>query len=90
MKEYNTAIQIRPDYSEAHGNIANVYMNKGLSILDKRVLSKTHDNLAKAYVDEGHLKNAIAEYKKSIEISPFNETAHFNLGVTYGKLGINE
>ena len=88
MKEYNTAIQIRPDYSEAHGNIANVYMNKGLSILDKRVLSKTFDNLAKAYVDEGHLKNAIAEYKKSIEISPFNETAHFNLGVTYGKIGL--
>jgi len=88
MKEYNTAIQIRPDYSEAHGNIANVYMNKGLSILDKRVLSKTIDNLAKAYVDEGHLKNAIAEYKKSIEISPFNETAHFNLGVTYGKIGL--
>ena len=88
MKEYNTAIQIRPDYSEAHGNIANVYMNKGLSILDKRVLSKTIDNLAKAYADEGHLKNAIAEYKKSIEISPFNETAHFNLGVTYGKMGL--
>jgi len=88
MKEYNTAIQIRPDYSEAHGNIANVYLNKGLSILDKRVLSKTHDNLAKAYADEGPLKNAIAEYKKSIEISPFNETAHFNLGVTYGKLGL--
>jgi len=88
MKEYNTAIQIRPDYSEAHGNIANVYMNKGLSVLDKRVLSKTIDNLAKAYADEGHLKNAIAEYKKSIEISPFNEIAHFNLGVTYGKMGL--
>ncbi|MBI2470488.1 MAG: tetratricopeptide repeat protein [Planctomycetes bacterium] len=88
MKEYNTAIQIRPDYSEAHGNLANVYMDKGLSILDKRVLSKTHDNLAKAYADEGHLKNAIAEYKKSIQISPFNETAHFNLGVTYGKMGL--
>ena len=88
MKEYNTAIQIRPDYSEAHGNLANVYMDKGLSILDKRVLSKTHDNLAKAYADEGHLKNAIAEYKKSIKISPFNETAHFNLGVTYGKMGL--
>ncbi|MDO8140965.1 MAG: tetratricopeptide repeat protein [Candidatus Brocadiales bacterium] len=88
MKEYNTAIQIRPDYSEAHGNLANVYMDKGLSILDKQVLSKTHNNLAKAYVDEGHLKNAIAEYKKSIGISPFNETAHFNLGVTYGKLGL--
>lgn len=88
MKEYEAAIQIRPDYSEAHGNIANVYMNKGLSILDKRVLSKSHDNLAKAYADEGHLKNAIAEYKKSIEISPFNETAHFNLGVTYAKIGL--
>lgn len=89
IREYTTAIQIKPDYSEAHGNLANIYLDKGLSILDKQTLSKTHNNLAKAYIDEGHLKNAIAEYKKSLEISPFNETAHFNLGVTYGKLGLS-
>ena len=89
IQEYNTAIQIKPDYSEAHGNLANVYIDKGLSILDKQTLSKAHNNLAKAYIDEGHFKNAITEYKKSIEISPFNETAHFNLGVTYGKLGLS-
>jgi len=88
IQEYRTAIQIRPEYSEAHGNLANVYLGKGISVLDKNVLSKSHDNLAKAYVDEGYFKDAIAEYKKSIEICPLNETAHFNLGVTYGKLGM--
>ncbi|MCF6154986.1 MAG: tetratricopeptide repeat protein [Candidatus Brocadia sp.] len=88
IREYTMAIQIKPDYSEAHGNLANVYINKGLSVLDKQTLSKAHNNLSKAYIDEGNFKTAITEYKKSLEISPFNETAHFNLGVTYGKMGL--
>lgn len=89
IQEYQTAIQIKPDYSEAHGNLANVYVDKGFRVLDRQTLSKAHNNLAKADSDEGHFKNAIAEYEKSLEISPLNETAHFNLGVTYGKLGLS-
>lgn len=88
IQEYNTAIHIKPDYSEAHGNLANAYLDKGLSVLDKKVLPKAPDNLAKAYIDEYYLKDAIIEYKKSLEICPINETAHFNLGVTYGKMGL--
>jgi len=88
IQEYETAIKIRPDYSEAHGNLGNAYMDKDVSVVDKLIASAVHKNLAKAYADEGYFKGAIAEYKKSIAISPFNEIAHFNLGVTYGKLGL--
>ncbi|MDR4508399.1 MAG: tetratricopeptide repeat protein [Candidatus Brocadiaceae bacterium] len=44
----------------------------------------------KAYADGGYIQDAIAAYKKSIEINPFNEMAHFNLGVIYGRLGLTE
>jgi len=88
IREYKTAIRIRPEYSEAYGNLANIYMNKGLGKYDKKVHLEKTNNITEAQSKEACLKDAIRAYKKAIKIDPLNEIAHFNLGVTYGKLGL--
>lgn len=82
LREYETAIKIRPNYSEAYSNLANLYIEIGSNTLDRNA----SPNLYRT--SEDYLKKAIETYKKAIEISPFNNVAHFNLGITYGKLGL--
>ena len=38
-----------------------------------------HDNLGIAYFNQGKLDEAVAEYKKAIEIKPNFAEAHYNL-----------
>jgi Flp pilus assembly protein TadD len=40
-----------------------------------------HCNLGNAYLHEGRLDDAVAEYRKAIEIKPRNAFAHYNWGV---------
>ena len=45
--------------------------------------SVTHYNLGNAYYEQGKLNEAIAEYKKAIEIDPDFADAYYNLGNVY-------
>ena len=99
-KMFKTAVEIKPDYAEAHKNLGITLRDLGQ--FDEAVLSlkkaitvnpgyvDAHYNLAITYKDIGQLDNAVQSYKKTIEINPDYAEAHNNLGNIYRVLGQSE
>ncbi len=93
IREYTTAIQIKPGYSEAHSNLANAYIDKGYfkeaiteykrSIEISPFNETAHFNLGVAYGKMGLSRNAEIEYENVIRINNNNPHAHNNLGNIY-------
>ena len=90
---YRKAIEINPDFGNAHANLGVTYMNKGnlneaLSTLQKALAldaqnAGTNYNLGLVYDKMGRTDDAIASYEKSIAINPSFPNAYQNLGIAY-------
>ncbi|MFQ5960561.1 MAG: tetratricopeptide repeat protein [Candidatus Methylomirabilales bacterium] len=48
---------------------------------------EAHFELGQLYALDGHIEEAIREYRTVIEIAPDHETAYFNLGLVYHRSG---
>ena len=76
------------------GTISRNFMEKeklfkeALSLIckDKQILAKIHNNLADTYENQNRFNEAIAEYKKAIELDPSLHTPYISLGDVYSKL----
>ena len=91
------AIEIRPDYAEAHYNLGNTL--KDLGKLQEAEISlrkaieirpdyaNAHSNLGVLLKDLGKLQEAEFSYRKAIEINPDFAEAHYNLGNILRDLG---
>lgn len=53
---------------------------------DPKIQARIHNNLADAYENQARLKEAIAEYKRAIELDPDLPTPYISLGEVYSKL----
>lgn len=53
---------------------------------DQTILAKIHNNLADAFENQSRFQEAIAEYKKAIELDPSLPTPYISLGEVYSKL----
>jgi tetratricopeptide (TPR) repeat protein len=60
------------DFGFNHTVVGTVYSDKATEEPDKAV---------------DHIKNAILEYKTALELRPLSVDAHYNLGVTYQRIG---
>ena len=60
-----------------------------LSCKDRNILGKIHNNLADTYEKQGRIKEAIAEYKRAIELDKRLATPYLSLGDIYFKKGIS-
>ena len=49
--------------------------------------AEAHNNLGLAYVSQGQLDRAIAEYQTALRLKPDYEMAHYNLGLAYASQG---
>jgi len=58
-----------------------------VSCRDNKIVAKFHNNLADTYENKGQFEEAIAEYKRAIELDPDLPTPYFSLGDIYSKLG---
>jgi len=96
-KMFQTAVNIKPDYAEAHKNLGIVL--KDLGRLDESVESlkralaidshyvDAHYNLANIFKEKGQFDNAIKSYENAIAINPSFADAHNNLGNLFKDLG---
>jgi len=91
------AIQIQPNYADAHNNFGNILKELGeykdaLNSYEKAI--QIQPNLASAHYNHGvvleklgEYKDAINSYEKAIQIQPNFAIAHYNYGVVLEKLG---
>ena len=73
--------------------LRNLEWKDGFSLWSKTVITspesdRAHNNLGIAYDKRGLLDDAMAEYRKALDINPIHVDAHNNLGVAYDKIGL--
>ena len=97
VRFYNQALLIKPDYAQAHYNLAGTLQELGQ--LDAAVKSyekslainpdyaEAHNNLGNVLKDLEQLDAALKSYKNAIAIKPDYVEAHYSLGNTHQELG---
>ena len=88
--ELNKALELDPNYGEAHNLLAYAYVRMGdyskavehLKIYVSLSPGEANplDSLAEAYFDMGRLDEAIANYKEALKINPAFESPYFCVG----------
>jgi protein O-mannosyl-transferase len=97
MANYQMALQLKPDYPEAHNNLGNALMTQGqlpaaiehfeTALQLKPNLSDAWYNLGNALAAQGKLTEAIQHYERALQIRPGLAPAHVNLGSTLSAQG---
>jgi tetratricopeptide (TPR) repeat protein len=87
---YQKALQIDPDYAEAHNNLGDALLRKdsvdeAIAHFQKALQIKpddaeAHINLGNALIKKGNVDEAIAHYQNALQIKPDFAVAHNNLG----------
>lgn len=95
-RQFERAIQIRPDYFEAHNNLGIVYDQLGRSeeaLREYQIVLKSdpenirvRNNLGILYEKRGDFDSALREYEAAIRLDQSNVHAFTNLGLLYRKL----
>ncbi|MBI4691141.1 MAG: tetratricopeptide repeat protein, partial [Nitrospirae bacterium] len=99
IRQYKIAIKLKPDYAKAHNNLGVIYSSKGW--IDDAIehywaairfrpddAAEAYNNLATAYGDKGWDNMTVEYYQAAIKLKPDYLTAHYNLGITYEKIGL--
>jgi tetratricopeptide (TPR) repeat protein len=91
------ALELRPDYAEAHHSLGNVLRDQGK--LEEAVacyrralelnpdFAGAHNNLGNAFKDQGKLEEALACYRRAVQLKPDYAEAHYNLGNALEEIG---
>lgn len=98
IRDYNRALELRPDYQKVYTNRGNAYKKKGLydeAIRDyNRALElkpddyMAYNNRGNAYREKGLYDEAFRDYNKSIELKSDYALAYKNRGKAYEKKGL--
>ncbi|MCP4125764.1 MAG: tetratricopeptide repeat protein [Gammaproteobacteria bacterium] len=100
IKHYRSAIDLKPDFWEAHANISIIYSGMGRhsealehameSVLIMPEIAQLSDNLGSIYRGSGNYEQAINCHKKALDIDSSMPSAYFNLGLSYEMTGAVE
>jgi tetratricopeptide (TPR) repeat protein len=90
IAHYQEALLIKPNYAEAHNNLANALLQKGKmdeaiahcqqALLIKPDYAEAHINLGIALLQKGDADEAITQFQTALQIKPDYAEAHYNLG----------
>ena len=97
ISDYNRAVEINPNYSEAYNNRGIAYGKLGdqrqaIPDFDRAIAidpkcAEVYNNRGVTYDKLGDHRRAIADYDKAVEINPEYPEAYNNRGGAYGALG---
>jgi tetratricopeptide (TPR) repeat protein len=87
---YEQALQLNPDYAEAHYNLGAALTRQGrlqeaIGQFEQALrlnpdYAEAHNNLGAALMGQGKLQEAIGHYEQALRLSPGYADAHNNLG----------
>ena len=93
LKDFNKAVELSPNFAEAHNNRGNVYRNIGdlskafedynTAIQLKLDFTEAYNNRGIAYGIKGQVDRAIEDFNKAIELNPAFADAYCNRGNAY-------
>ncbi len=94
---FGKAVQIKPDYVEAHNNLGLALQRQGRleeaiasfssAIRIKPDYAEAHNNLGAALQSTGRLEDAIASFRRAVQLAPDHAEAHNNLGAALQSQG---
>ena len=96
IQEFQTAVNLKPNYGDAYHNMANVYWQIGK--IDEAVfyyqkalvynpnLWQSHQNLAAIYFEGKQPERSQKELETAVLIAPDNPDLYTNLGIVYSAL----
>ncbi len=100
LREFQKAIEIKPNYGDAYHNLANTYMELGQP--DKALenyqnalkynpnLWQSYQNIAAIYFQQKQYDKTLEYIQKAISVNPKNLNLRVNLGVVYLATGNKE
>lgn len=93
LREFQTAILLKPNYADAYHNLANTYHElqdepKALENYQKAVeinpnLWQSYQNIAAIYYQQGKFDLALENINNALKINPKNPHLNLNLGIIY-------
>jgi protein O-mannosyl-transferase len=100
IDEYRVALELKPDYADAHTNLGAAYSARGwldgainedrLALKIKPDSMETHFNLGRAYSAKGWMGRAIDEYRVALKLKPDSAYAHYYLGTSFAAKGMRD
>lgn len=97
LREFLTAIALKPNYGDAYHNAANTYLelgqpDKALEFYHKALefnpgLWQSHQNISAIYFQQKEYDKALENLQKAIQINPKNLNLRNNLGLVYLLMG---
>jgi tetratricopeptide (TPR) repeat protein len=97
LKDFDRAVDIDPDYPEAHFNRANTHrlrLEYAEAISDYSMAIKSNPTMIEAYLSRGKVAAtradtaaAMADYEKALSLNPAYAPAYFNRGLLREDLG---
>lgn len=100
LREFQKAIELKPDYGDAYHNLANTYRELGQP--DKALenyqnalkfnpsLWQSYQNTGAIYFEQKKFDLALLNFQKAVQINPGNLSLHNAIGITYLSLGEKE
>ena len=93
VAEFQQAIELDPDFVEAHYNLGLTHADRGefdaaIAEYEKALelapdLAEAHNGLGTVYFDTNRLDQALAKYTEAIQLDPDFADPYFNLGHVY-------
>lgn len=97
IREYQTAIRLKPEEYKPRGNLAQIYRQQGRydeAVAEYRIVlrlvpgdAEAHYGLGRTYHLAGKLDRALQSYAASLAINPRHENAIFRMGTVYAGRG---
>jgi tetratricopeptide (TPR) repeat protein len=99
IEAYVQAVEVDPEFSDAHCNLGSVYFNQNRKGLARECFLRAlevepthleaHLNLATLMEEDGRNEAALSHYKRALASDPLCADTHVSLALLYEKLGVS-